>query len=114
MLDWVPNHMGIRSGHNLWWDDVLENGPSSEFAQFFDVAWAPSREHPAGRVLLPILADQYGDVLERGDLSIVWHGGFLKLAYFDRLLPLAPKSLIPLLESVLQKSQLGSQEQARE
>ena len=29
MLDFVPNHMGVREPQNQWWIDVLENGPSS-------------------------------------------------------------------------------------
>src|SRR5437868_246820 len=26
LVDIVPNHMGIDDPHNLWWQDVLENG----------------------------------------------------------------------------------------
>ncbi|MCC6314589.1 MAG: malto-oligosyltrehalose synthase, partial [Thermomicrobiales bacterium] len=41
LLDVVPNHMGIGHGVNLWWQDVLENGQASEYADFFDIDWAP-------------------------------------------------------------------------
>jgi isoamylase len=115
LLDWVPNHMGITSGHNHWWDDVLENGPSSQYADFFDIVWSvPTAENPAGRLLLPILADQYGEVLERGDLSVVWYESFFKLAYYDRRLPLAPHSLIPILEVALTNSGLAEDRAERQ
>ena len=39
LLDIVPNHMGIVGNENAWWNDVLENGPSSPYASFFDIDW---------------------------------------------------------------------------
>jgi glycogen operon protein len=101
LLDWVPNHMGVASARNGWWDDVLENGPSSLFADAFDIDWKPARHDLEDRVLLPILGDQYGDVLERGELRIAWHESTLKLRYYDRVLPLGPKSWLVLFESAL-------------
>src|SRR3954471_3580546 len=44
VVDFVPNHMGIGTGANAWWNDVLENGPSSPSAKFFDVDWTPVKE----------------------------------------------------------------------
>ena len=41
LLDIVPNHMGVASD-NAWWSDVLEHGPASEYAPFFDIDWCPS------------------------------------------------------------------------
>src|SRR5262249_19131322 len=64
-LDIVPNHMGIAKSANPWWLDVLENGPSSRFARFFDIEWNPVKNELADKVLLPILGQQYGDALER-------------------------------------------------
>jgi len=57
ILDVVPNHMGIAAGCNPWWNDVLENGPSSPYAEFFDVDWDPVKRQLANKVLLPILGD---------------------------------------------------------
>ena len=91
ILDFVPNHMGIDPAANLWWRDVLENGPSSPFADFFDIDWDPIKPELQGKILLPILADQYGVVLERGELQLgVEHGG-LVLAYGERRLPINPR-----------------------
>jgi (1->4)-alpha-D-glucan 1-alpha-D-glucosylmutase len=37
ILDIVPNHMGIGERCNAWWMDVLENGPGSSYASYFDI-----------------------------------------------------------------------------
>jgi isoamylase len=113
LLDFVPNHMGIASGQNQLWDDVLEHGPSSLYAEFFDIDWHPTRADLAGRVLLPILGGQYGSVLERAELQVVWEGQAFKVAYYDRRLPLAMDSLAPLLSSVIAKSALGEDDAGR-
>ena len=75
MLDFVPNHMGIREPQNLWWTDVLENGPSSAYAPYFDIDWQPLKADLRDKVLLPILGDQYGRVLERGELQVHFESG---------------------------------------
>jgi glycogen operon protein len=113
LLDFVPNHMGISSGQNGAWDDVLEHGPSSPCAEFFDIDWAPSRADLQGRVLLPILDGQYGDVLERGDLAVVWENSTLKLCYFERRLPIAVDTLGELLNVAVVKSRLPDEDLAR-
>ena len=67
VVDFVPNHMGIGIGTNPWWTDLLENGPSAASAAFFDVDWRPVKAELQAKLLLPILGDQYGTVLERGE-----------------------------------------------
>ena len=91
MVDFVPNHMGIGTVTNLWWRDVLENGPGSPGARFFDVDWAPVKAALKSKLLLPILGDQYGRVLERGELRLEFADGQLVLKYFDYQLPINPK-----------------------
>src|SRR5262249_51706362 len=69
VLDIVPNHMGIAGNDNQWWHDVLENGPASPYAGFFDIAWdASPRLEMHERVLLPILGKSYGEALETQEL----------------------------------------------
>jgi (1->4)-alpha-D-glucan 1-alpha-D-glucosylmutase len=114
LLDWVPNHMGIAPGQNRAWDDVLENGPSSIHAEFFDVDWTPPKEALCNRVLLPILGDAYGDVLERGELRVAWENGRLLLEYFDAKLPVSPESVASLLESTIAKANLAESDEARQ
>ena len=76
VLDIVPNHMCVDSSENRWWQDVLENGPSSPYAGHFDIDWTPVKKELTNKVLLPVLGDQYGNVLERGELRETWRTAF--------------------------------------
>src|SRR5712691_1669172 len=91
ILDVVPNHMGIAKGKNPRWVDVLENGPSALSASFFDIAWTPIKMDLTNKVLLPILGDQYGRVLENQELILSYQDGAFFLVYFDHHLPIAPR-----------------------
>ena len=91
LVDFVPNHMGIGTSTNLWWKDVLENGPSSPASRFFDIDWTPVKAELHAKLLLPILGDQYGKVLERGELQLVFNAGLLVLHYFEHELPINPR-----------------------
>jgi len=102
VVDFVPNHMGIDAGTNAWWRDVLENGPCSAFAAFFDVDWDPIKSELEEKVLLPVLGDQYGLVLERGELRVVYEDGSFVLRYFDRNLPINPRQFPRILEHDLE------------
>jgi isoamylase len=114
LLDWVPNHMGVAVGQNPYFDDVLENGRSSLYSDFFDIDWRPLREDLHDRALLPLLGDQYGRILESGQLQIVWESGTFKLAYYEHRLPLGPKSLLPLFELALSALTLPEHDPARQ
>jgi (1->4)-alpha-D-glucan 1-alpha-D-glucosylmutase len=97
VLDIVPNHMAITSGRNPWWWDVLENGPSSRYARYFDVDWDPPEAHLRDLVLIPILGDHYGRVLEAGEIRLERHGGAFQVRYHEHALPVAPRSLDAIL-----------------
>ena len=90
ILDVVPNHMGIAKSANPWWLDVLENGPCSRFARFFDIEWRPVKDELADKVLIPILGDQYGAALERQELQLAYGDGAFVVRYYDDTLPIAP------------------------
>ena len=90
VLDVVPNHMGIAKSANPWWQDVLENGASSRYARFFDIEWQPVKAELANKVLIPILGDQYGAVLERQELKLTYAEGSFTVRYFENALPVAP------------------------
>ena len=102
VLDFVPNHMGIAEPLNQWWMDVLENGPSSMYAPYFDIDWHPLKSDLHDKVLLPILSDQYGRVLERGELRVRFEEGAFYLSYYDRKLPIAPGTYRYILNIALQ------------
>ncbi|MDR3639216.1 MAG: malto-oligosyltrehalose synthase [Isosphaeraceae bacterium] len=91
VLDVVPNHMGV-GGSNRYWLDLLETGPQAASATMFEVDWHPVKEELEGRVLLPVLEDLYGKVLEQGLLSLERDGGCLWTRYHDQRWPLDPRS----------------------
>ncbi len=101
LVDLVPNHMCIAGGLNPWWNDILENGPSSPYADFFDIDWHPPKKDLHNKVLLPVLGDQYGKVLENGELRLSYDAGAFHLRYYEHTFPVAPRSVMPLLEGVL-------------
>src|SRR5437763_775404 len=102
IADFVPTHVGINDPQNVWWQDVLENGPSSLYAPYFDIDWRPLKTDLHDKVLLPILGDQYGRVLERGELRIHFDGGSFSLTYFDHVFPIAPGTYRYILELALE------------
>jgi (1->4)-alpha-D-glucan 1-alpha-D-glucosylmutase len=97
ILDFVPNHMCIESNDNIWWMDVLENGQSSPYAHFFDIDWAPVKKELTGKVLLPFLGDQYGKVLEKGGLHLLFRDGAFFIDCPPVQIPVEPKSYLQIL-----------------
>jgi len=93
ILDVVPNHMAIVTPQNPWWWDVLENGPSSNYAGYFDVDWDTPEQRLRNSVLIPVLGDQYGFVLDRGEIRVERNGGSLIVRYYNNRFPVAPRSL---------------------
>lgn len=96
IVDFVPNHMGISTATNPWWRDVLAGGHDSPSARFFDIDWNPFKTELRRKLLLPILGDQYGCVLDRGELQLELSDGQLVLRYFDHRLPINARDVPPL------------------
>lgn len=91
IIDIVPNHMSCGS-ENRWWTDVLENSPSSPYCAFFDIDWQPAVKKLSGKLLIPILGDQYGKVLENKELKLVFEEGAFFILYQDQKFPVLPKT----------------------
>lgn len=104
LLDIVPNHMAA-SHENPWWMDVLENGPSSSYAHFFDIDWRPVASKASflleDRVLLPVLGDLYGTVLDNGQLTVHLDENGFFIRYYERRFPLDPGTWSPILDRCL-------------
>jgi (1->4)-alpha-D-glucan 1-alpha-D-glucosylmutase len=98
LLDIVPNHMAISGSGNPWWWDVLENGPSSAYASYFDVDWEPPEARLRNTVLVPVLGAQYGRVLEAGEIQVAREDASFVIRYFEHKFPVAPRSLSAILE----------------
>ena len=110
IVDTVPNHMCVADASNQWWFDVLENGPGSPYASFFDIDWQPPKADLANKVLLPVLGDQFGRVLENGEISIAHKNGAFEAAYYDHIFPVAPRTWTAILEPALARleNELGA------
>ena len=103
VLDIVPNHMAITGAENPWWWDVLENGPASRYAAYFDVDWDPPESRLRARILLPILGDHYGRVLEAEELRLERRDGTFTIHYHDHAFPVSPRTLDVLLGSAAER-----------
>ncbi len=103
IVDFVPNHMGVGEPRKQWWMDVVANGPSSMYAPWFDIDWKPQKSDLEDKVLLPILGDQYGRVLERGELQVRFEGGAFYLCYYEHEFPIAPGTYRHILQIALEK-----------
>ena len=97
VLDIVPNHMSLGKENRYWWD-VLENGPLSRYASYFDIDWHPQEERLRDKVLVPILADQYGRVLQDGGIKVSRQGNHFQVECAGQTLPVAPVSLPAILD----------------
>ncbi len=93
ILDLVPNHMGVLGADNAYWLDVLENGPASIHAAVFDIDWEPVKDEIQGKVLVPVLGDQYGIILERGELKLAFDAqrGEFSVWYYEHRFPVDPR-----------------------
>src|SRR4029078_7828110 len=105
LLDVVPNHMSIAGHGNAWWWDVLESAQPSRFAHYFDVDWSPPETKLKDRVLIPILGDHYGRVVEAGEIVLVRQGGRFSFRYHEHVLPVAPRSLDGLLQDAAARAE---------
>jgi (1->4)-alpha-D-glucan 1-alpha-D-glucosylmutase len=92
VVDIVPNHMAVADPANRWWWDVLKHGPASDYAEYFDIDWDPSEERLKRSILVPILGDHYGRVLEAGEVRVELHDGEPCVRYYEHVFPLAPSS----------------------
>jgi (1->4)-alpha-D-glucan 1-alpha-D-glucosylmutase len=102
LVDWVPNHMGTGAENALWMD-VLESGPSSAYARFFDIDWHPFKTGMSNKVLVPLLGDQYGVILERRELKLRFERGAFSVGYWEHRFPVAMRGYAQVLSHELER-----------
>ena len=116
ILDIVPNHVGVMGSDNVWWLDVLENGPASFFASFFDIDWNPLKRELKQKLLVPVLGDYYGRVLKSGELTLSFdpEQGTFTVHYYEHVLPIDPREYPRLLGYELSRleQRLGASDSA--
>ena len=110
MADIVPNHMGVMGSDNVWWLDVLENGRASQYAGYFDIDWTPPLSALSGKVLVPVLADNYGETLLKGELQLGFDPdtGEFSIRYLQHRFPLDPRSYASILRDLAPPHAVGS------
>ncbi|MFL5741182.1 MAG: malto-oligosyltrehalose synthase, partial [Flavisolibacter sp.] len=95
LQDIVPNHMAFDP-RNEWLMDVLEKGPQSVYASFFDIAWnSPLYQ---GRLMVPFLGRPVEEAIKQGELKIDFAGDRFVFRYFDSVYPLQPLSYGTILQ----------------
>jgi len=116
VIDVVPNHVGVLGADNAWWLDVLENGPASAHADHFDIDWEPPFAELHGKVLLPVLGDQYGLVLENGELALAFAAGRgeFYVEYYEHRFPIDPCDYPAILEAAAPAGEGGEEQGERE
>ncbi len=102
LMDLVPNHMGVDDPHNRWWQDVLENGRASIYAKYFDIDWDPPKEALRGKVLLAVLGDQFGKVLEDQQLKLDYDDQRFLIRYYERHFPTDPRTWVGILKQAVE------------
>lgn len=90
ILDVVPNHMAVGGADNRWWLDVLEQGPASAYARFFDIDWEPT-----GKLLAPFLGMPYWEALTSGAILLDPDGSAV-IAHDTHRFPLRPEDQLAL------------------
>lgn len=93
ILDFVPNHMGVGGDDNPFWLDVLEWGPDSAYAGWFDIDWDSDQAYLHNKLLVPVLGGQYGTEIEAGKLQLKFDasaGSFAVWAYDTHKMPVCP------------------------
>jgi (1->4)-alpha-D-glucan 1-alpha-D-glucosylmutase len=100
ILDIVPNHMA-SGPQTVWWQSVMEWGPDSPYATYFDIDWNSADPWLHGKVLAPFLGDQFGTALEKGDLKLKFDEstGQFHIDYFETRFPLTPASFGAILRA---------------
>jgi isoamylase len=114
IMDFVPNHVGIGTGENEWFQDVLENGASSVFADFFDIDWHPPAHGLNNKILLPVLGRQFGQEVNDGNIGIRRDGGRLVVTYYERHFPASPRSYALALERAIANAEFVESDPRRQ
>lgn len=100
IVDFVPNHMSVGGSENAWWLDVLKWGRHSPYAKFYDINWYSPDPELHGQLLLPFLGGAYGDILQAGELKLVFDekDGF-RVEYYAHHFPISPPTYADILRA---------------
>ena len=92
LVDFVPNHMGIGPHESVVDATCSRTARPRSTRRYFDIDWKPVKDELENKVLVPVLGDQYGEVLERGELRARARGRRLPRQYCEHRFPVAPRA----------------------
>jgi (1->4)-alpha-D-glucan 1-alpha-D-glucosylmutase len=109
VVDVVPNHVGVLGADNPWWQEVLENGRGAAHAKYFDIDWDRTPDELHGKLLLPVLPERYGTVLERGEIALAFDAarGEFAIRYGDQRFPVDPQTYARVLVPAAERLRSG-------
>lgn len=96
LQDIVPNHMAFHP-NNAWLTDVLEKGPASRYARYFDTALASDLFQ--GRLMAPFLSDTPEQLIGQKKLTLTTDENRFVITVDDNTYPLTPGSYETVLAS---------------
>lgn len=96
LQDIVPNHMAYHHT-NEWLMDVLEKGPLSRYANFFDTALISAFFH--GRIQAPVITQPLEEALKNDELKLGYEQMRLMLDANGNKFPLKPGSYATVLRA---------------
>ncbi|HWO09417.1 MAG TPA: malto-oligosyltrehalose synthase, partial [Polyangiaceae bacterium] len=110
ILDIVPNHMGVGGKDNAWWLDTLEWGDQSPYARFFDIDFKINRRGMRGKVMIPVLGELYGEVLQKGGISLRFDAAFggFNAWYHEHCFPINPRDYARIFSTAQASAALGA------
>lgn len=108
--DIVPNHMAFDALNRMLMD-VLENGKTSEYFNFFDILWNHPDESMRGRILAPFLGNPYGEALEKGEISLTYDINGFSIRYYQHNYPVRFESYHSILDHNIDqlKTEMGEE-----
>jgi (1->4)-alpha-D-glucan 1-alpha-D-glucosylmutase len=104
LQDIVPNHMAFAF-ENRWLMDILENGPSSPFYDFFDVLWDHPYANLKGKLLAPFLGGRFAECHRKGEIRLGYDAEGFHVSYYELKLPVKAASYVHLLSPLYKNIQ---------
>jgi (1->4)-alpha-D-glucan 1-alpha-D-glucosylmutase len=91
LQDFTPNHMAYDYENQMLMD-VLENGQSSKYFDFFDAEWNHPHANLRGRLLAPFLGRLYRETIRDGEIRLSYDAAGLAINCHDLKFPLRMES----------------------
>jgi (1->4)-alpha-D-glucan 1-alpha-D-glucosylmutase len=96
LQDIVPNHMAFHADNRML-ADVLENGLTSPFHDYFDIFWDHPLKDLQRKVMAPFLGQPYSECVKNGDIRMGYDADGFTAAYKNLKFPLRIETYLQIL-----------------